>query len=562
MSIGTFSCEEMLDAQPENVLTPEQAYQNRYDADAAVLGVYGKFLSLAEQYLILNELRADLMDVTNNADINLQQINAHTAVESNPYADPKPFYEVILYCNDVLKNLDVMIADSKLLESEYAERYADIAALRSWLYFQLAIHWGEVPYITEPFLSVEDLENLDRFEKISLDNMIPKLIEVMESLPTRENYNASSSLMTTAIGKSGSWSTRSFFINKKIFLGDLYLWHGDYLKAATIYKEVMVMPVSGVDIYDAYRVKYADVSTYNDLAINYIRDKTHDYASLIDNNTQGWKSMFIRSQDVLFNSEWIWVLPFESQFKQETPFIELFSNQGGKYLLKPSQHAVDLWDAQTQYNGFTFDQRGRFTYGTEGGQPVIKKHIYNFNPALPLEHNGKWFLGRAASLHLKFAEAANRDNKMKVAWALLNTGINSTYNVLPTPGDVTNIQNTFLPAPYDFDARNGQVPYYRGLWHRNAGIRGRAYLTPTTVPDAADSVNIIENSLIEEAALELAYEGQRWPDLLRIAKRKHDPSFLADKVYQKLLKGGKVAEAEAARAKLLREEYFLPFKWK
>jgi hypothetical protein len=555
---GLSSCEDMLDAKPENALTPEQVYRNRFDADAAVIGIYGKFLTLAPQYTLLNELRADLMDVTTNADINMQQLSAHNVKENNIYANPKAFYEVILYCNDVLKNFDIMLAESKLLESEYNERYADIATLRSWIYLQLAIHWGEVPYITDPLVKVDDLTNLDRFPKLTLDEMIVELITFMESLPTHDSYSLNSTLNTTVDG----YATRTFFINKKFFLGDLYLWNGDYEKAATQYKDVMLTTVPGVDPLDSYRVKYAEVASNNDLAVGYIRFKENDYNSVIDNNTQGWKSMFIRGQDVLYNSEWIWALPFDSRFKQGTPFVDIFSNQGGRYLVKPSEAAIEKWDAQIQRNDFPFDQRGRFTYRVENGQPVIKKHIYNFDPLKPLEQNGKWFLSRAALLHLRFAEAANRDGHMKLAFALLNSGISNAYD--PTPGvegrDVTNIQQTHLPAPYDFDARNGQIPQYRALWHRNAGIRGRAYLYPTTVSDPADSVRILESQLIEEAALELAYEGNRWSDLLRVAIRRNDPSFIADKIYEKLQKAGRIAEAEEARARLNAGNWFLPFK--
>jgi hypothetical protein len=554
---GLYSCEEMLDAKPENALTPEQVYRNRFDADAAVLGVYGKFLKLAPQYTMLNELRADLMDVTSNADINLQDLSAHNVKATNTYANPKAFYEIILYCNDVLKNFDIMMGESKLLEFEYNERYADIATLRSWIYLQLAIHWGEVPYITDPLVKVDDLKNLDRFPKLSLDEMITELIAYMESLPSRDNYAVNSTLNTTVDG----YTTRTFFINKKFFLGDLYLWNDEYEKAATQYKDVMLTVVPGVDAFDSYRVKYAEVASNNDLAVGYVRFKEQDYNSLIDSNTQGWKSMFARGQDVLYNSEWIWALPFDSRFDQGTPYVDIFSNQGGRYLVKPSEAAIDKWESQLQRNDFPYDQRGRFTYRIENGQLVIKKHIYNFDPVKPLEQSGKWFLNRAALLHLRFAEAANRDGHMRLAFALLNSGISNAFD--PTPGvegrDVTNIQQTHLPAPYDFDARNGQIPQYRATWHRNAGIRGRAYLYPTTVSDPADSVNILESQLIEEAALELAYEGNRWSDLLRVAIRRNDPSFIADKIYEKLQKAGRASEAEEARARLNARNWFLPF---
>ncbi len=63
-------------------------------------------------------------------------------------------------------------------------------------------------------------------------------------------------------------------------------------------------------------------------------------------------------------------------------------------------------------------------------------------------------------------------------------------------------------------------------------------------------------------ALETAFEGTRWPDLLRVALRRNDPSFIADKIYNKLSKNPATAGAAAdARRKLLAREWFLPFKW-
>jgi hypothetical protein len=68
--------------------------------------------------------------------------------------------------------------------------------------------------------------------------------------------------------------------------------------------------------------------------------------------------------------------------------------------------------------------------------------------------------------------------------------------------------------------------------------------------------------IIEESGLELAYEGQRWTDLLRIAIRRNDKTFLANKIYQKLIKSGMSAgAAAAAKAKLERGDWYLPFKW-
>jgi hypothetical protein len=67
--------------------------------------------------------------------------------------------------------------------------------------------------------------------------------------------------------------------------------------------------------------------------------------------------------------------------------------------------------------------------------------------------------------------------------------------------------------------------------------------------------------ITDEAGLELAYEGQRWADLLRVSIRKNDASYLANKIYNKLIKSGTSAgAAAAARSKLLSGDWYLPFK--
>ena len=43
----------------------------------------------------------------------------------------------------------------------------------------------------------------------------------------------------------------------------------------------------------------------------------------------------------------------------------------------------------------------------------------------------------------------------------------------------------------------------------------------------------VEDLIMQEEALEFAFEGYRFYDLMRVALRRNDPSYLADKVYQR-----------------------------
>jgi hypothetical protein len=520
-----------------------------FDADAAVMGVYGKLMGLAGQYVVLNELRGDLTTVTASADANLQQIDAHRVQDGNPYASPKPFYEVILNCNDVLHNLGIMLADKKLKVEEYNMRYSDIATLRCWLYLQLGIHFGKVPYITDEIADVAALDAIRSLPRMEFNQLIDTLTRQMESLPYMQSYSSAASLVTTVDG----YVTNKFFINKQIMAGQLYLWKGDYRKAAVAFKTVM--EVGGTGDLNTNRVTYSSKADNNDLAVGYVRYREWDENMLVDNNSQGWRSIFARSEDKLFGYEWIWYLPFNESFKPVDPFINLFSNRGGKYLLKPSQYAIDKWNNQVQKNDFSYDARGKiFSWRMLNNQPVIMKYLYNYldekslAPVNLFEKNGKWFLYRAASLHLDFAEAANRDAHQALAYALVNQGLTTITNKITNEG-----------TPYNFDARKSDNPKIVGDWCTNAGIRGRANLYSPAV--TGDSTLFIEDQVVSEAGLELAYEGRRWPDLLRIALRRNDPAFLADKIYNKLVAEHNPAAADVKARLMNKENWYLPFKW-
>lgn len=563
LSFSLSSCEEYLDEQPKNELSGEQVYRNVYDADAAVLGIYGKFMALAEKYVLLNEMRADLMTTTSNSTPYLKELSEQNVSEGNPYANPKDFYVVIQNCNDALKNFDIMLAGKKFTQGQYDQRYADVTCIRSWVYLQLGIQYGTVPYITEPIETLEDVRNINKYPKLDFNQLLDKLIEATERLNYKKDYDATSSLVVTVDG----YSTAKFFINKECLLGDLHLWKGNYLEAAQYYKNVMETG-SPTNNLDMYRVKFAEVVTHEDLAIYYLRNSEMDATTLVDSNTQGWRSIFGRQRDVLWNTEWIWSLPFDSDFAPKNPFIDIFSKSRGKYLAQPSKRAIALWKSNTQSNGFPYDARGeKFSYKMVGGDPVIMKYIYKYEEVAPtnvFKTDGDWFLYRAAKLHLRYAEAANRDNQHRIANALLNYGIKDAYTPAgynSTTGDATNIQQTKKPYPYNFDARQGDFPTYRAPWHRNAGLRGRAYLQRAAVV-GVDSLTSIEDNIMNEAALELAYEGNRWEDLVRISKRRNNPAYLADRIYEKLNREGNPHAAEVREKLMSEKNWYLPFTWK
>jgi hypothetical protein len=75
-----------------------------------------------------------------------------------------------------------MYAEKKLNETEFSQRYSDIGALRSFLYLQLGIHFGEVPYVTSPLENVDQVKNASLFPKLTFKVLLDSLCQFYREL--------------------------------------------------------------------------------------------------------------------------------------------------------------------------------------------------------------------------------------------------------------------------------------------------------------------------------------------------------------------------------------------
>jgi hypothetical protein len=559
-------CSDVLDTPNGNEVDAQNHYHTFNDADKAIMGIYGKLMELADRVIVLNELRGDLMDFTANATYDQMDISNHTVSASNKYCDLTLFYEVISNCNDALANFNRMRDENKLTRADYDYRYADVMVIRCWVYLQLAIHFGDIPYITEPFASVSDLGDA---HTLGYNEVLDKLIVCMSGLPTLE-IATSGPLWAATAAQTDNINLKFFLLNKHMVYGDILLYSNRYKDAAEQYLKVIteaetkMLGSSTTRVYKLFGWGIPGGSQYFEIC--YSRFLEMD----VNSYSNKWKEIFSRaSADNMLADEVINMFTYESSFEPQYPLIELFANTGkGKYQLRPSQWALDgLWEKQVQRgNGVAYDGRGReSSFDYVNGQPVVLKYLYDYYPqstdansTIHLDYasienmnflRGKWFIYRAALLHLRYAEAANRAGYPDLALALLNSGIQSAYNWRRSDGttrgnNVEGVQYSGYrpvsdeanskpyPEPFYLDARNnGGTAFhtyarFSSPWQANFGVRRRAYVENVSKPDWVlnknDSIQWVEEALLTEAALECGFEGYRWGDLLRIAMRKNE----------------------------------------
>jgi hypothetical protein len=261
--------------------------------------------------------------------------------------------------------------------------------------------------------------------------------------------------------------------NTKALLGELYLENQQYDSAAYYLK-------LGMESYGNTKV-FKVTSTYS---------------------KENWELIFYGDG---FGAENIDIILYDSHRDQYNDFTGWTLD----HKIKPSQLLVNSYKTQIQStNGIGDLYRGKgFTYDTIPGSYYISK--YNLEEGDP--YSTYICISRAADVHLLLAEALNQLGDITTALLLVNNGIR---NASPTP-----------------------VGYNK--WSDNVGVRGRVSLQPKEIPayiDMNDPVavkNAVEDIIMDERALELAFEGKRWFDLVRVAERRNDPWYLANKVAAK-----------------------------
>lgn len=497
---GLTACsEEFFTRQAGDRITPDQHYKTFLDAQVSQVGTIISLQDFMPKLIMLDGLRSDQMDVTPNADQYLRELNTHSYSTYNPYTDASVLYQVIVDCNEVMANLHTVAENDRNFDP-YIEFYfrGALIGMRGWAYLNIVRLYNEVAYIPDNLTSLpENLEQTIMGKAEILDTLVNQITPYIHD---------------DSDGNETVELKLPFYVNTKALLGEIYLELNDYTNAATY-------------------LKLACESYGNSPSMLKVDNSYKDAA---------WSALFMNAESAFLEN--ISTIPFNSQEDQFNPLAN-WLGRDFNYLVKPTEILVDSFKMQVPPVGEGDGYRG---LGVTFGEDTIFKSseteyeleyfITKYAILASDPFGTDIILSRAADIHLMLAEAYNRmgdEVSQGYALMLLNAGVNK---VNPKPPEFTR-------------------------WRGNIGIRGRVYLTAKEVPEeitGEERTLMIEDLIMDERALELAFEGKRFSDLVRIAERRNDEAYLADKVAAKF-EG--TADYEAVRNRMLnRDNWYLKSK--
>lgn len=574
------SCEKFFDPGQELITESEDMFSNWEEYRSAEMGLYSLQQNLVDQIVILGELRGDLLKVTDYATPDLLEVYNFNIRKGNPYASPVNFYKLIIACNALIQKLHVAhpeVLDKNSNVTNYDRLYGEALCMRAWAYFNAVRIYGEVPYIHESLNSVEEIESYvnspaeftdsifikfapDGFYNdtirdttIILERKILDQRSIIDSLTNDLEYGIKAVGVNHSINNNDvTWQATVWSdYARHVLLGQLYLFDQNYSSAMEHFDRILYN-------YDS---------------------ETSNIKFGLDNRFQknNWKNILTG----IDTYEHIYSLWFNKPYKQTNSLQNLFSIlPPNKYMLKPSASCIRYWESIWDnpvydldfsnpsnseveepgipgdfYRGYGISYK-YYKDGEELSQDTIQSMLlkklagnnidveilmnkvdtvvtkYSVGKS-PFDHDAHFMVFRAAGVHLYAAEIYAVWSHIYSGLTVPTTNSNKCLNILNDGSYNSNHMQLGVRGRVGFADNNYESIQAYNVVYEHDPVTNEIIGYHNYSNDIEKKRQYLVEKVMEERAREMAFEGERFYDLVRIAKRRSDPSFLADKVAAK-----------------------------
>lgn len=482
LTLSVASCEDMMKVDTTTGLQTEDNYNTKSEIYGAFIGLAGSFAQVAEQTVVLAGLKGDLMTPTTLAPEEFWDIFTYRADNNTTYTSSRRYYDLVLNCNDFLRRVQKYNHDipGDIPEAIYKGMVSCAINYKVWSWLTIGKFWGEATIYSSNLVD----DNTEGMVRLSFEQLPQYLMDYMNG--GEEGIDAFHELDWKLVLDNPDLNWMGTNLDGRVLMGELNMWAGNYQEAIDIFLNYMV--------------------------------KTEKYGNA------GYSYIFTHEPTDVGNAV-ITAVAFSAANGQEHNLRRLFSPVAPNlYYLAPTDLAIQLFESQVQSNYGKGDySRGNgvsYTKHTANSttQSYISKYTLNENKD-EYTSDAAIYIYRVSELNLMIAEAYCFLGRFEEALVFMDEGVDDYW----TGGG--------FRAPFtDLDQ----------ALQKDRGVRDRAGLLKLdrdTIFQACvttrDSMYAVSSLIADETALEYAYEGKRWPVLMRMAMHLEDNSFLSERVSRK-----------------------------
>lgn len=574
------SCEDFFAQESDDVLYADEDHLNvAEDSIYSMTGILTKLQTLADRTILLGELRGDLVNLTSAAISDLDEIYNFNISDDNQYNSPSDYYAVINNCNYFITNAPTALRDNRNQEI-FMKEYCAIKSIRAWTYLQLALVYGKVPFYTEPMLSKEQAEIAENTPKADIETICEFFIKDLQDLPVRYNTEYPGYRSIRGV------QSKLLFFPLSIVRGDLNLWlatmkysKGDTNGAIAAYKE------AAFQYYTYINERNGAFSAYPSEANRYFwRSGESSWR-----NAQRNGRMFPVNESTGANDELITLIAGDEKiadghYSQLRNYFISREENNQRVSIEPSSRLKEISAAQSNLvlaeNGNSFeyapkgledhmdgDLRLSFVWSESHtidritNERIETQDIRKYDESSPNVH-----IYRRTMVYLRLAEALNGAGYPRMAFQILSGGLSNeaiednvlsryfNYDAVNDTNVVSKEDSLFL-AKFDFPNTRYAVADYLDFarnnfatGHNQIGIHQRGcgftpmdttYVLPNDTVQTDPTLRAqlikeqqaaVDSLILNESALEFAFEGTRYYDIMRYALRQSDPETTMGKV--------------------------------
>jgi hypothetical protein len=536
----------MLDTESDVIEKVEDNTLNHpTDSVYSVMGIINKMQIIADRFVLLGEVRGDLITPTDAASADLKNLANFDFSKSNKYNSISDYYAVIQNCNYYLQNADFNLnrRGRYILRPEFAA----VKAFRAWTYLQLAQVYGSVPLVLTPMLTERDAQNAMNGRYYNIEEICNYFINDLTPYAYYE---------LPQYGTINGFSSRIFFLPMRVLLGDLCLWAGRYKEAANWYHDYITdkdnpRPLRSSRVYWSSPTDLTrPVNSYGMTGIE----------SIIPMETRAFDGN-VSDLGNVFNSTY-----------QNNYYYQVTLSEAMRELSKAQEYCMEIKTntrTDTVYipkTGFSeslligdlrlWANYGLVSYGVDdySEYSTMRQIIGKYSSRVDRVPTT-----RLPIVYLHYAEALNRAGYPQSAFSILKYGL--CEDNLRSYVDTLELKKagellTFDEEYFTQDDALGIHSYGSGAANANAHyvVPVPSVALPTYQDTVAYQIPLVEDMIIDELALEGSFEGYRFSDLMRVALRRNDASYVADRVANR---DGKLDAA--LRTKLMdKSNWYLP----
>jgi hypothetical protein len=497
VALGTLSfagCSEFLDLKPLNEIVLENYWTEKADVENVVMSCYQglETKDCITRMSVWGEMRSDNMTSGTGGDDEIVQLMKGNLLPSSSFSSWTAFYTVINRCNTVLYYAPkVQKEDPNYKESELKAHLAEVTALRDLCYFYLIRTFRDVPYVTTP--SIDDKQNYEvaaaPFDSI-LGGCIKDLEEVKDDAVKKY---AESSDNVSRVTRYSIYA----------ILADMYLWKQDY---ANCIKYCDLILKYKKDQYDEERLKNSNSVL-----------KLYGSYPLIPEQISGTNSG--NTYNTIFGTA--------NTTSEDVPFENIFQLYFSNTATIKNTF-VNQYYGSTTAMGSTSATEALFKDAMKGNNEVFKKTDCRYLEDMEEDQTGFYRIDKYVYTNISFNNTTSSSD-IKVEGSKWSASNNGSPWILYRLSDIM-LMKAEAEVEMAGDVNSSTItPEAETHWRTAFALVGATYkrannLTESSsdtlkYSDYATTRKTMEELVLLERRRELLFEGKRWFDLVRLARR-------------------------------------------